>query len=89
MNTLSAHDAEIMSVAYSGMTLATSSRDRLVHIFNHQGNNVLKCVQTLDNHSGTVNRVRWDMTGSRLMSCGADQSVVICEKGSDIKTRRQ
>ena len=35
------------------MTLATSSRDRLVHIFHHEENNILKCVQTLDNHSGT------------------------------------
>ena len=46
IHSVSAHDAEVLSLAYAGDVLVSSSRDRLVHVFRD-----LKCTQTLDNHT--------------------------------------
>eukprot|EP00899_Mesostigma_viride_P022296 jgi/Mesvir1/3250/Mv16390-RA.2 len=54
--------------------LASGGRDRLVHLFNVA--KAYELAETLDGHSGTVTCVRFADNGNRLLSCGADKSVL-------------
>lgn len=78
-----AHDAEIMAidaltlqsddvVSYS---IASASRDRLIHVFALSPGK-FRLMQTLDDHSSSITSVSFFDRGSRLISCGADKSII-------------
>jgi WD40 repeat protein len=74
-----AHDAEILTISYSSnrqdeLMLATGGRDRLIHIFDANDNyNILT---TLDDHSSSITSLKFVVEGTKLLSCGADKSVI-------------
>ncbi|KAF8984818.1 mitogen-activated protein kinase binding protein 1 [Entomortierella lignicola] len=76
-----AHDTEIMTIDFtdphskdSPFLVATAGRDRLLHIFDVTNDYAL--VQTLDDHSSSIACIRFTLDGSRMMSCGADKSII-------------
>ncbi|KAG0309187.1 hypothetical protein BGZ98_004712 [Dissophora globulifera] len=75
-----AHDTEILTIDFteswkdSPFLVATAGRDRLLHIFD--ANKDFALVQTLDDHSSSITGIKFTADGSRLMSCGADKSVI-------------
>jgi WD40 repeat protein len=77
-----AHDSEVLSVDYgqsTGVTfLASSSRDRFVHIFDASKDYQL--VATLDDHSAAITAVRFTTSSItsnlQLISCSADKSLI-------------
>ncbi|KAJ3014223.1 hypothetical protein HKX48_005290, partial [Thoreauomyces humboldtii] len=77
---LEAHDAEILTIDFSinvenaSFLMATASRDRLLHVFD--GAHEFDLVQTLDDHTSSVTAVRFAESGNRLISCGADKSLI-------------
>lgn len=59
--------------------LASASRDRLIHIFDATRfiqHRQFVLLQTLEDHSSTVTAIKFADGGSKLISCGADKSVV-------------
>ena len=56
--------------------LATSSRDRILHVFDVEQN--YKLLQTLDDHSSSITAVRFTQNDKQLkmLSCGADKSLL-------------
>lgn len=56
--------------------LATSSRDRILHVFDVEQN--YKLIQTLDDHSSSITAVRFTQNDKQLkmLSCGADKSLL-------------
>ncbi|TPX69656.1 hypothetical protein SpCBS45565_g02306 [Spizellomyces sp. 'palustris'] len=77
---LEAHEAEVLSIDFSddphaeSFLMATASRDRLIHVFD--GARDFELVQTLDDHTSSITSVRFCDNGRRLMSCGADRSLI-------------
>ncbi|CAF3325604.1 unnamed protein product [Rotaria socialis] len=81
---IEAHDSEVLSIDYSyssdmGVTfLASSSRDRFVHIFDVTKDYQL--VATLDDHSAAITAVRFTFSSItsnlQLISCSADKSLI-------------
>ncbi|KAF9408132.1 hypothetical protein BGZ94_002436, partial [Podila epigama] len=76
-----AHDTEIMAIDFTDpqekeepFLVATAGRDRLLHVFNVHDNYAL--LQTLDDHSSSITAIRFTKDGSRMMSCGADKSII-------------
>ncbi|CAG8486907.1 7546_t:CDS:10 [Ambispora gerdemannii] len=76
-----AHDAEILSIEFSDgrateapYLIATASRDRILHIFDI--NNNFQLIQTLGDHSSSITAVKFTNDGGRLISCGADKSII-------------
>ncbi|CAG8614166.1 13200_t:CDS:10, partial [Ambispora leptoticha] len=76
-----AHDAEILSIEFSEgratgapYLIATASRDRILHIFDI--NNSFQLIQTLGDHSAAITAVKFTNDGGRLISCGADKSII-------------
>lgn len=79
-----AHDSEVLSVDYGQSTemgvtfLASSSRDRFVHIFDVSKDYQL--VATLDDHSAAITAVRFTFSSItshlQLISCSADKSLI-------------
>ncbi|KAF9107804.1 mitogen-activated protein kinase binding protein 1 [Mortierella sp. AM989] len=76
-----AHDTEIMAIDFtdpsskdSPFFVATAGRDRLLHVFDIMNDYAL--VQTLDDHSSSITCIRFTSDGSRMMSCGADKSII-------------
>jgi WD40 repeat protein len=79
-----AHDSEVLSVDYSRSMdmnvtfLASSSRDRFVHIFDVTKDYQL--VATLDDHSAAITAVRFTYSSItsnlQLISCSADKSLI-------------
>ncbi|CAF1595930.1 unnamed protein product, partial [Adineta ricciae] len=79
-----AHDSEVLSVDYGQSTdwgvtfLASSSRDRFVHIFDVSKDYQL--VATLDDHSAAITAVRFTVSSVtsnlQLISCSADKSLI-------------
>ncbi|KAK3805818.1 MAG: hypothetical protein J3Q66DRAFT_375561 [Benniella sp.] len=85
-----AHDTEILAIDFtdpsdqeSPYLVATAGRDRLLHVFDVLNDYAL--VQTLDDHSSSITCIRFTADGSRMMSCGADKSIVFrnCQKNQD------
>ncbi|KAF9146978.1 mitogen-activated protein kinase binding protein 1 [Linnemannia schmuckeri] len=85
-----AHDTEILAIDFtdseaqdSSLLVATAGRDRLLHIFDVQNDYAL--VQTLDDHSSSITCIKFAADGSRMMSCGADKSIIFrhCQKNDD------
>jgi WD40 repeat protein len=85
---LEAHEGEILYLQYSQpessdsggrMLLASSSRDRLIHIFD-ASSGTYDLVQTLDDHSAAITSVRFcrtpDSSQLCVVSCGADKSIM-------------
>ncbi|XP_059374553.1 mitogen-activated protein kinase-binding protein 1-like isoform X3 [Carassius carassius] len=75
-----AHDSEILCLEYSkpetGLKLlATASRDRLIHVLD--ADQEYSLLQTLDEHSSSINAVRFAANDGkvRMISCGADKSI--------------
>jgi len=69
---VNAHDSEVMSLDYSPSGLmASASRDKLVHVFDDKYSRIT----TLDNHTSTVNTVRFSAQGDKIISCGTDKSM--------------
>ena len=82
-----AHDTEILTIDFTDPTekdspflVATAGRDRLLHIFDADNDYAL--VQTLDDHSSSITCIKFTADGSRMMSCGADKSIIFrnCHK---------
>ncbi|XP_078592758.1 mitogen-activated protein kinase-binding protein 1-like isoform X6 [Branchiostoma floridae x Branchiostoma japonicum] len=79
---LEAHDGEVLCLEYAnpdqtGLNLlASSSRDRLIHIFQADRNYSL--LQTLDDHSAAITAVKFtDHNGQlQMLSCGADKALM-------------
>ncbi|CAF1482975.1 unnamed protein product [Adineta ricciae] len=81
---IEAHDSEVLSVDYSRSTdigttfLASSSRDRFVHLFDVTKDYQL--VATLDDHSAAITAVRFTYSSItstlQLISCSADKSLI-------------
>ena len=85
---LQAHDSDIVSLDYNSHTplegeaekgkklLASGSRDRLLHVFDAENN--YKPVLTIDDHKSSISDLSFiRIDGSdRLVSCGADRSLV-------------
>lgn len=76
-----AHESDVMCLEYSytkeGRLLATSSRDRLIHVFDVEANYGL--IQTLADHSSSITAVRFMDKDDKLsmVSCGADKSILL------------
>ena len=78
---IEAHDQEILCLQYSNFKqgpklLATSSRDRILHVFDVEQN--YRLLQTLDDHSSSITAVRFTQNDKQLkmLSCGADKSLL-------------
>ncbi|KAF9581116.1 mitogen-activated protein kinase binding protein 1, partial [Lunasporangiospora selenospora] len=84
-----AHDSEIMAIDFTDsnvdapLLVATAGRDRLVHVFDAVNDYAL--LQTLDDHSSSITSIKFTANGSRMMSCGADKSIIFrnCNKSAD------
>ncbi|KAF9925420.1 mitogen-activated protein kinase binding protein 1 [Linnemannia zychae] len=86
-----AHDTEILAIDFtdsevqgSPVLVATAGRDRLLHVFDVLNDYAL--VQTLDDHSSSITCIKFAADGSRMMSCGADKSIIFrsCQKNNDV-----
>ncbi|CAJ0897281.1 6385_t:CDS:10 [Entrophospora sp. SA101] len=80
-----AHDAEILAIEFtdgklpeSPYLIATASRDRILHIFDINSN--FQLIQTLDDHSSSITAIKFTNDGGRLISCGADKSIIFRSK---------
>ncbi|KAF9436897.1 hypothetical protein BGZ76_002657 [Entomortierella beljakovae] len=76
-----AHETEILAIDFTDTSssdspsfVATAGRDRLLHVFDVSNDYAL--VQTLDDHSSSITCIKFTCDGSRMMSCGADKSIV-------------
>ncbi|CAG8462322.1 6111_t:CDS:10 [Cetraspora pellucida] len=76
-----AHDAEILTIEFTDTRvpgapylIATASRDRILHVFDV--NSGFKLVQTLDDHSSSITAIKFTNDGGKLISCGADKSII-------------
>ncbi|CAG8506616.1 2533_t:CDS:10, partial [Dentiscutata heterogama] len=76
-----AHDAEILTIEFTDKRMpgapnliATASRDRILHVFDV--NNNFQLVQTLDDHSSSITAIKFTNDGGKLISCGADKSII-------------
>ncbi|KAG0381087.1 mitogen-activated protein kinase binding protein 1 [Mortierella sp. AD032] len=85
-----AHDTEILAIDFtdsgaqdSPLLIATAGRDRLLHVFDVFNNYAL--VQTLADHSSSITCIKFAADGSRMMSCGADKSIIFrnCHKSEE------
>ncbi|CAG0914145.1 unnamed protein product [Notodromas monacha] len=89
---IEAHEAEVLALEYSRPEspaaketkqrsfLASASRDRLIHVF--EVHKEYDAAQTLSDHSASITSVRFVQPvegGLRLLSCGADRSVIFRE----------
>lgn len=84
INLIEAHESEILNLQYSQpesgrLLLASSSRDRLIHIFDAKRNYVI--IQTLDDHSAAITATRFCFNHIDkqffIISCGFDKSIII------------
>ncbi|KAI8590255.1 WD40-repeat-containing domain protein [Geranomyces variabilis] len=75
-----AHDGEILTIDFSedpdgrDFYMATASRDRCLHVYD--GNRKFDVVTTLEDHTAAVTCVRFADAGKKLVSCGADKSLI-------------
>ncbi|KAG0270951.1 mitogen-activated protein kinase binding protein 1 [Linnemannia exigua] len=85
-----AHDTEILAIDFtdsgaqdSPLLIATAGRDRLLHVFDVLNDYAL--VQTLADHSSSITCIKFAADGSRMMSCGADKSIIFrnCQKSEE------
>ncbi|XP_021353584.1 mitogen-activated protein kinase-binding protein 1-like isoform X2 [Mizuhopecten yessoensis] len=81
IHSIEAHNGEVLCLEYSHVStgpklLSSTSRDRLVHVFDPEQRYGL--LQTLNDHSASVTAVKFVDTDSQLkmLSCGADKSLL-------------
>lgn len=85
MKSIAAHDAEVLCLEYSDPRnfdgfcyLASSSRDKLIHIFDAL--NDYNFLQTIDDHSSSITAIRFVNNRAKdclqLISCSADQTII-------------
>lgn len=81
IHSIEAHNGEVLCLEYSRVNtgpklLSSTSRDRLVHVFDPEQRYGL--LQTLNDHSASVTAVKFVDTDSQLkmLSCGADKSLL-------------
>ncbi len=74
--------------------LATSGRDRLIHIFDasspdceNDKSRPYSPIDTLDHHSSSVTIVRFTSDGKRLISCSGDKTMVFCSVNGQLVTK--
>jgi WD40 repeat protein len=81
---IEAHESEILTLQYSQpesgyLYLASSGRDRLIHIFDSKRNYDL--IQTIDDQSAAITATRFSFNPYDkqfyLISCGYDKSIII------------
>ncbi|PRP86748.1 hypothetical protein PROFUN_02897 [Planoprotostelium fungivorum] len=80
-----AHDEEVLSLAFSQpkedgsgpLLLASGSRDHLIHVFDI--NNRFQLVHSLADHSSSITSIQFANQGTKLLSCGADRSILFRE----------
>jgi WD40 repeat protein len=81
---IEAHDGEILYLQYSQpesgrLLLASSSRDRLIHIFD-ASKSTYNLLQILDDHSAAITSIRFCYHPPEkqlyVISCGADKSIM-------------
>jgi WD40 repeat protein len=85
----SAHDAEILTIDVAQINhtnstddflLASGGRDRLIHVFHVNADNMSNCkadlITSLDDHSASITSLKIDAKGEYLVSGSADKSVV-------------
>lgn len=86
-----AHSAEVHCIAYAisdsynqsvpstqrHVLMASGARDRLIHMYNCSTDRTV--LNTLENHSGAVTALHFTHDGNKLLSCGADKSIVFAE----------
>jgi len=58
--------------------LASSSRDRLIHVFELKDK--LKFLTSLDDHSASITTVRFLNKENKVVSCSADKSIIFRNK---------
>ncbi|CDW52681.1 WD40 domain containing protein [Trichuris trichiura] len=79
LHDLQAHDGDVLCLEYcpygSGL-LASASRDRLLHVLDVSRHYEPVC--TIDDHSSSITSVKFVQVNGelRLLSCGADKSIV-------------
>ena len=72
---IEAHDAEVLSLEYSMTYLASTSRDRLIHVFD--ANKDYEFLNTVDDHSSSITAVKFsEVGGGKMVSCGADKTII-------------
>ena len=78
---IEAHESEVLCLEYSQWrhgpkVLASSSRDRLVHVYDTEQHYGL--LQTLSDHSSSISAVKFTETDGQLkmLTCGADKSIL-------------
>ncbi|KAG6595378.1 Mitogen-activated protein kinase-binding protein 1, partial [Cucurbita argyrosperma subsp. sororia] len=84
-----AHDAEVLSLSFSSLSrnddiskevmqshyyLASSSRDRIIHLYNVERNFDLS--DSIVDHSAAVTSVKISCNGHKIISCSADRSLI-------------
>lgn len=85
MKNIAAHDAEVLCLEYSDPKkfdgycyLASSSRDKLIHIFDVLNN--YSFLQTIDDHQSTITSLKFvnniASDSLQLVSCGADKKII-------------
>lgn len=67
-----------MDIVIHNNTVATAARDRTVQVFS-RSTGEWNLVQTLDDHTASVQRVLFLENGSRLLSCSTDRTIVVRE----------
>ncbi|GAB7349033.1 hypothetical protein MBLNU459_g8002t1 [Dothideomycetes sp. NU459] len=82
VSSLRAHSGEITDIAINEDTahalVASSSRDRTIQLFTWASGQ-LDLLQTLDEHAGSVTSLLFGKSGSQLLSCSSDRTVVVRE----------
>ncbi|KAL5116034.1 hypothetical protein ACEQ8H_006045 [Pleosporales sp. CAS-2024a] len=75
-----AHAGEVTSISLHEeetlVLVACASRDRTVQVFSRTGD-TWDLLQTLDEHVGAVNGIRFSRNGKRLISSSSDRSIVV------------
>jgi len=59
--------------------LISSSRDRLIHLFELKDEK-LKFLTSLDDHSASISTVRFSNKENKVVSCSADKSIIFRNK---------
>ena len=91
---IEAHNTEVLYLQYSPpesgrQLLASSSRDRLIHIFD-ASRSTYDLLQTLDDHSAAITAVRFSFSAAErqlyVISCGADKSIMFRTASTEANT---
>ena len=82
MHRVEAHEGEILALAYTaaapgslapGCSLASGGGDGLIHLYDVTRQ--YSHLKTMPDHKGPVTSVRFALSDSRLLSCGADKTL--------------